>query len=560
MVEKKPRIIVLCFAYNSQEYIEETMQSVLDQTYDNFVFVIGENGSTDNTRSLIKQYIDDPRIVYIESDYNSILEPDKANFEDWTKMVNPSADDYFTTIDSDDFFGKDALQKMADIAEEFQADVVFAGCNMFDEYDRSNVYVRKPQKTKFYPDMRSVGTDWISMYGSIRVRWGNLYRYDIWNRASKKLQDFAGVYNGGDTLQNILTLDMINNLATLSEPVINYRIRHNSIYHTRLNPERYKAYDYIRNESVRLLQKWSCTDGRTYLFVEQCRESAMYDLVNNLTESHENYENNCKLLYNILTDTGFVEGLEKYKQKDEFFKKAVDTIKKNGELISEYRYENFGMMLIYGIVKHNPWLFLAGLFHVDNVCQWGASYIKDELLKSDPWISKIFPDINWAMAFKYNRSVFIKMLTQDYASVAEVITSADKTELQNYMEKEHDKREKSVQAQKTIITEALETGRNIDKQLEKVLRVRLLDKEVINYTLLYDINKGNAQRLLDTGVMIRYVYCDDPDMLYMAALAFEYLNMPENAVECLGIAVKVTDDSARREEFQAEISRLEEMV
>ena len=278
-----------------------------------------------------------------------------------------------------------------------------------------------------------------------------------------------------------------------------------------------------------------------------------------MTDSHENYENNCKLLYNILTDAGFAAGLEKYRLKDAFFKKTVETIKKNDGLISEYRYENFGMMLIYGIIKHNPQLFLAGLFHEDNACQWGTSYIKDELLKSDPWIAKIFPEVSWAMVFKYNPSVLVKMLNQDYASVAGVITAADRVELQNYMDKERDKREHAVQTQKSIISEALETGKNVDKQIEKALRVRLLDKEVLNYTLLYDINKGHAQRLLDISIMIRYVYRDDPDMLYMAALALEYLNMPENAVECLETAAKATGDLTRQEEYQAEIARLKEM-
>ena len=555
---KKSKVIIMCAAYNSEDYVRQTIESVLSQTYKDFIFVIHENGSTDSTRKMIKQYIDDPRIVYLETDYNTIIEPEKSTLKDWRDIVKPNKTDLITKIDSDDYFEPDGIERMVVAANQNDSDIVFAGCNMFDEKDRNNIFVRKPKRDVFYYRIEDSANDWISMYGSIRVVWGNLYRYGLWEYAHNLCNEH-NITNGSDTICNLYMMMNAKNLSTVSASVVNYRNHPGSIYHKRLNPERYIAYDLIRNESVKLLQKWNCTDARTYLFVEQCRESAMYDLVSNLTDSHENYENNCKLLYNILTDAGFAAGLEKYRLKDAFFKKTVETIKKNDGLISEYRYENFCMMLIYGIIKHNPQFFLAGLFHEDNACQWGTSYIKDELLKSDPWIAKIFPEVSWAMVFKYNPSVLVKMLNQDYASVAGVITAADRVELQNYMDKERDKREHAVQTQKSIISEALETGKNVDKQIEKALRVRLLDKEVLNYTLLYDINKGHAQRLLDISIMIRYVYRDDPDMLYMAALALEYLNMPENAVECLETAAKATGDLTRQEEYQAEIARLKEM-
>ena len=556
-MNNNPRIIVLTLAYNCEKYIEETLASMKAQVYNNYCHILIENGSTDGTRYIIRNHSDefDERVIYLESDYNSFNEPEKYILPNWWDIANAKPNDYFTVLDSDDLLDNNALSLMAEAAVQYDADIVYAGCRMFNDGDASHFVERKPTFDKYYNNMQDVAKDWISIYGSIRVRWGNLYKCELFRESERFAKQYK-VVNGLDTLQNLFMLGMTKKLVTISRSVINYRMRSNSVYTARLNTDRYMAYDYIRDESIKLLDKWNCTDSRTYIFVEECRESAMHDLVNNITESHENHENNCKLLYNILTDVGFAEGLEKYKLKDTFFKKTIETIRKNDELIAEYRYENFGMMLIYGIVKHNPWLFLAGLFHEDNTCQWGTSYIKDELLKTDPWISKIFPDINWAIVFKYNRSVLIKMLNQDYASVAKVISAADKNELQSYIDREDIKRNNQIESQKTSISKALDSGKNIDKLLEKVLRVRLLDKEVLNYTLLYDINKGNAQRLLDTSIMLRYVYSDDSDMLYMAALAFEYMGMSDNAEECLEIAMIKTTDPGQKAEIQSEIDRL----
>ena len=43
--------------YNSSKYIEETIQSVINQTYKNWELIIIDDGSTDNTKNLIKKYL-----------------------------------------------------------------------------------------------------------------------------------------------------------------------------------------------------------------------------------------------------------------------------------------------------------------------------------------------------------------------------------------------------------------------------------------------------------------------------------------------------------------------
>ena len=44
--------------YNREEYIIKCIDSVLDQTYDNFEVIIIDDGSTDNTENLVKKYED----------------------------------------------------------------------------------------------------------------------------------------------------------------------------------------------------------------------------------------------------------------------------------------------------------------------------------------------------------------------------------------------------------------------------------------------------------------------------------------------------------------------
>mgnify|MGYP001466411250 CR=1 FL=1 len=65
-----PEISVLMSVYNGEEYIKETIDCILDQSYQDFEFIIINDGSTDDTESIIKSF-HDPRIRYFKLEKNS---------------------------------------------------------------------------------------------------------------------------------------------------------------------------------------------------------------------------------------------------------------------------------------------------------------------------------------------------------------------------------------------------------------------------------------------------------------------------------------------------------
>lgn len=58
--------------YNAQEYIREAIDSILNQTFSDFEFIIINDGSTDNSVEIIKNY-NDPRIVLVDNTENKGL-------------------------------------------------------------------------------------------------------------------------------------------------------------------------------------------------------------------------------------------------------------------------------------------------------------------------------------------------------------------------------------------------------------------------------------------------------------------------------------------------------
>ena len=53
-----PIISVLMPVYNGERYIKETIDSILNQTFEDFEFIIVNDGSTDNTKNIIESYKD----------------------------------------------------------------------------------------------------------------------------------------------------------------------------------------------------------------------------------------------------------------------------------------------------------------------------------------------------------------------------------------------------------------------------------------------------------------------------------------------------------------------
>ncbi len=71
-----PKVSVLMSAYNSGKYIAEAIESILNQTFSDFEFIIVNDGSTDDTADVIKKYAaQDSRIIFIDNKQNRGLVP-----------------------------------------------------------------------------------------------------------------------------------------------------------------------------------------------------------------------------------------------------------------------------------------------------------------------------------------------------------------------------------------------------------------------------------------------------------------------------------------------------
>ncbi len=65
-----PKVSVLIPTYNYAHYLDETIRSVLDQTFTDFELLIVDNRSTDNTAEVVKKYLGDNRVSFYANEKN----------------------------------------------------------------------------------------------------------------------------------------------------------------------------------------------------------------------------------------------------------------------------------------------------------------------------------------------------------------------------------------------------------------------------------------------------------------------------------------------------------
>ena len=114
--------------YNEAENIREAIQSILDQTYQNFELVVVDDGSTDNSVKVIKEFRDS-RIRLIELKKNHGVSY-AANI-----AVEAARGSYILRMDADDISHPKRLEKQLDYAIRHKADVVGCKFEVFSDND-----------------------------------------------------------------------------------------------------------------------------------------------------------------------------------------------------------------------------------------------------------------------------------------------------------------------------------------------------------------------------------------------------------------------------------------
>ncbi|HDY75873.1 MAG TPA: glycosyltransferase, partial [Candidatus Marinimicrobia bacterium] len=202
---KSPKVTVLMSVYNDERYLSESVDSILNQTYKDFEFLIINDGSTDRSREILESY-SDPRIRLVRNDGNIGL----------TRSLNKglalAMGEYIARMDADDISLPERLEKQVGFLDA-DSSVGVLGINSLLIDEDGNVLEKLQRPVTHDSIMAEMLTENRFVHSSVMLR--------------KKLLKMSGYYDEKlDMAQDyelFLRLSLITKLSNLAEPLHMWR-------------------------------------------------------------------------------------------------------------------------------------------------------------------------------------------------------------------------------------------------------------------------------------------------------------------------------------------------
>ena len=136
-------ISIIIPAYNAERYVARCLESCVRQTYEHIEVIVINDGSTDGTERIVKEYTErDSRIKLIESENKGVSSARNLG-------IDNAKGTYLSFVDADDELEDDAMAVLYGKAKEYGADVTIGNHRFMDE-DSGNVSDNDPYSEQLW--------------------------------------------------------------------------------------------------------------------------------------------------------------------------------------------------------------------------------------------------------------------------------------------------------------------------------------------------------------------------------------------------------------------------
>lgn len=239
---ENPKVSVIIPNYNHELYLDERIQSVLNQSYKDFEVIILDDVSKDNSRNVIEKYRSNPHVSHIV--YNT--ENSGSTFKQWAKGFSLAKGELIWIAESDDSCSPELLQKLVNEFEKDNELVLAYSLSMFiDEHGNQHKPANNVKRT-----VHLDGKDYIQRY----MEFGNhiknascaLFKKDV---AVNLNQIYTHYKGSGDRMFWILIAEQ--GRVVIVDELLNYFRRYSSTTTSKMtlngtnHKEELETYHYL---------------------------------------------------------------------------------------------------------------------------------------------------------------------------------------------------------------------------------------------------------------------------------------------------------------------------
>lgn len=218
---------VLIPVYNAGKYLEDCIESVLNQSYKNFEIILVDDGSTDNSLNICKRYTDDLKI-------KTITQKNKGQFFARQRALSEAKGEYCIFLDSDDYWHSNLLLKVHETIKTYDSDLVIFRYTKVS--DNGEVLFTSPSTFENHTLFDVSNKEELFKVMSNSFDLNNLvckaFRRNIVNKDFFKYYNNIRIRNGEDLLQSLSLISNANTICYVNQTLYFYRYNTSSVSNT----------------------------------------------------------------------------------------------------------------------------------------------------------------------------------------------------------------------------------------------------------------------------------------------------------------------------------------
>jgi glycosyltransferase involved in cell wall biosynthesis len=169
-MHEQPKVSIVIAVYNAGDNLRATLESVANQTYQNIEVIIVDDGSTDESLRICREYAKyDDRVSIIE-------QPNSGAAKARNVAIRRATGEFIAIIDSDDYVDKKYIRFLVENAIAYDADI--STCGFYFQYlnGRTQEYANYDKDGRLLTGREAVSSHFLENTSLYNVFWNKLYR------------------------------------------------------------------------------------------------------------------------------------------------------------------------------------------------------------------------------------------------------------------------------------------------------------------------------------------------------------------------------------------------
>ena len=206
------KVSVLVPVYNVEKYLAQCLRSICRQTLQDIEIIVINDGSTDQSRDIIRTFENDPRVRVIDKENTGYGHSMNCGLE-------AARGEYIGIVESDDYIEPEMFSALYHEALEKKAEVVKA--NFYQQENGMNTLCNNLQSLPFHEVFSAAGhKDILSRTSAI---WSAIYRRDFLEKNDIRFLETPGA-SYQDTSFNLKVMMMADRIVCLEKAYLHYRV------------------------------------------------------------------------------------------------------------------------------------------------------------------------------------------------------------------------------------------------------------------------------------------------------------------------------------------------